>query len=54
VDEAGPHAEWPESVVSLVLRRECSVEATPKQRDRRLCVCSLMVIAHGGGVHVAT
>jgi hypothetical protein len=33
---------------------ECSTEATSEQRVRRPCVCSLMVIAHGGGVQVAT
>jgi hypothetical protein len=38
---------------SLVLRRECSAEATSKLRDRRSSVCDLLVIAHGGRVQVA-
>ena len=44
VGEARPHAEWPGSVVSLVLQQECSAEAKG----------STMVIAHAGGVQVAT
>jgi hypothetical protein len=53
MDEARPHKECPTQVVLLVLQQECSVEATSEQRDRRPCVCSLMMIAHGG-IQVST